>query len=201
MCCKTVADENADCLTSLDEPDARVRIHQVAKRHKDSFEWLFSDQVPFVGWLLDSGHHFSHLFWMTGKPGSGKSTAMKFAMQDSRLAKILPNTNIIAYFFHLHGKHVAQKSFKDMLTEILYQLLEDKPRLFSSVGALCRSLVQTQRTGTPDWDTNSLQSAVFSALLPPSADTVTPKIFFSLTLWTRMRTNPGTEICSISSKV
>jgi hypothetical protein len=89
---------------------------------------------------------------------------MRFAMQDPRLATLLPNTRVIAYFFHLRGQSLAQKSFHGMLTEILYQLLACGPQVYRHVAPLYDGLVHSQRKKTPDWDTETLQEAIITAL-------------------------------------
>lgn len=103
---------------------------------------------------------------------------MKFAMQDPRLTKMLPDSRVIAYFFHLRGKNIAQKSFKGMLTEILFRLIQDEPRLFNRVISFYRSLVHAQRTGTPDWDNDSLENAILKALRPSERHVLPNYAFF-----------------------
>lgn len=66
-----------------------------------------------------------------------------------------------------------------MLTEILFQLVQDEPRLFTHrVRSFYRSLVHTHRTGTPDWDTDSLENAILGVLRPIESHVLPSYAFF-----------------------
>lgn len=155
----------------MNEPAARFRVQQVdTVRHynKNTFEWLFTDQVPYSRWLCDDGENFGAIFWITGKPGSGKSTLMRFALEDSRTMSLQPsnsNGHSLAYFFHLRGKSLVQKSLRGMLMELLYQLLEKYPRSFEIIRPTFMSL----KRGKQDWNIQSLSKAFISIPYVPPA--------------------------------
>ncbi|KAI8631819.1 hypothetical protein F5Y19DRAFT_422185 [Xylariaceae sp. FL1651] len=154
-----VMDGYSDCLRSLDDPAARLRIqevYQVSRAHKGSFEWLFTDQVPFTKWLSDDGASYEPIFWLTGKPGSGKSTLMRFALEDTRTEGLLPPSigHPIAYFFHLRGKSLVQKSLQGMLKELLYQTLNQFPHFFEVLRPIYVDAMKASVHGT--WDLTSL---------------------------------------------
>ena len=157
-------DDLPDCLESLNDAEARARIRQVSPTHKDSFEWLFSDKVPFVKWLSDVNYEFSPIFWITGKPGSGKSTIMRFAMQDPRLLDLLPNGQgkPVGYFFNLRGKNIIQKSLKGMLHELVFQLLSQFPAFFECVKPIYRSMILEKRQRRPEWDVPILKQCLMA---------------------------------------
>ncbi|RYP43141.1 hypothetical protein DL770_011821 [Monosporascus sp. CRB-9-2] len=64
---------------------------QIPQRHAETFEWIFkeprqaSDGHPlwhnFPAWLEGGS---SKIYWITGKPGAGKSTLIKFVADDER---------------------------------------------------------------------------------------------------------------------
>ncbi|KAI0809525.1 hypothetical protein GGR55DRAFT_689298 [Xylaria sp. FL0064] len=127
-----------ECLRSLNEPEARIRLGEVSQAsrvNKGSFEWLFTDRVAYSEWLADDGYAYDPIFWITGKPGSGKSTLMRFALEDPRSESLLPPSigRPMAYFFHLRGKSLVQKSLQGMIQELLYQILEQFPDFFVSL--------------------------------------------------------------------
>ena len=111
---------------------------------------MFTDQVPFSRWLSDDGGEFDAIFWITGRPGSGKSTLMRFAL---------------AYFFHLRGKSLVQKSLRGMLMELLYQVLEKYPRCFELIRPTFLNLKRLKQ----DWDIRSLSQAMMHIPHIPSA--------------------------------
>ncbi|KAF7185857.1 hypothetical protein HII31_12730 [Pseudocercospora fuligena] len=58
----------------------RVAIPDAAR---NTFEWVVQPQSDFTTWLRMPGNlDRPDLFWITGKPGSGKSTLMKFISND-----------------------------------------------------------------------------------------------------------------------
>lgn len=70
-------DELLGWLTFAEIDDRR---EQVPKAHGTTFKWIFEEDndLGFVDWLRDG----KGIFWINGKPASGKSTLMKFIMQE-----------------------------------------------------------------------------------------------------------------------
>lgn len=123
------------CLKSLNVVEARIRVKNIEPAYKDTFDWLFGDDVGFRAWL--EGKNMNPIYWISGKPGSGKSTLMKFAMTSTITAKMLEKYSDIpwilaGYFFHDRGSK-AQKSTEGFLREILYQVLLQRRELFALV--------------------------------------------------------------------
>jgi hypothetical protein len=70
------------------------RQESIPKEHENTFKWIFheNDQhnvaqphSSFVHWLTTD----EPVYWISGKPGSGKSTLMKFLANDNRTRKLL----------------------------------------------------------------------------------------------------------------
>ncbi|TLD04406.1 uncharacterized protein PgNI_12016 [Pyricularia grisea] len=81
-------------------------------RHCDSFsDWMQSE---------------SKLYWLSGKPGSGKSTLVNFILQDSRTQEFLdrwkPGAITISHFFWKASSSSMQKNMKGMFCSLLHQL-------------------------------------------------------------------------------
>ncbi|KAL4732217.1 hypothetical protein ACLX1H_001226 [Fusarium chlamydosporum] len=55
------------------------RTSTIKDAHKGTFRWIFEDNstTSFKDWLVSD----RSLYWITGKPGSGKSTLMKYLLQ------------------------------------------------------------------------------------------------------------------------
>ncbi|KAI4600063.1 hypothetical protein KJ359_001164 [Pestalotiopsis sp. 9143b] len=111
-------------------------------------------------WLQDDSDEFGPLFWITGRPGSGKSTLMRFALEDRRTLELVPESSgePVAYFFHLRGKSTTQKSLKGMLKELLYQLLRQFPHFYDQIGPIFRKKVMV--LDPHEWDTSSLKDGL-----------------------------------------
>jgi hypothetical protein len=82
-------------LNTLYFPSLRQRRSHIEAAHERTFEWLLQDsqkrkslsdpKLRFQNWL-QSG---SGIFWVSGKPGSGKSTLMKYVAGHSRTVREL----------------------------------------------------------------------------------------------------------------
>jgi hypothetical protein len=116
-------------LEQLRSTETSLRFHQVEEAYRDTYEWLFTDQSLGFGSWLESD---LPLYWIKGKPASGKSTLMKFAVDDERtfnaFKKEPAKSTIAAFFFHDRGSYL-QKSLEGLLREILHTLISDIPEL------------------------------------------------------------------------
>jgi hypothetical protein len=139
----------------------------------DTFEWIFDDSPPreepthdrhdrlqgkFVRWLRSD----DTLFWISGKPGSGKSSLMSLIHDDPRTKEALSDStwdggkrlHIFAFYFWRPGS-ALQKSIAGLLRSLLYQLIQRKPEVADLVVAARLAL---------DWTMRSLLSALQDSL-------------------------------------
>ena len=114
---------------NFDESTRRLTEIEVAS--SGTFDWIFDNsELGFVNWLRnDFG-----LYWIRGKPGSGKSTLMKFLRHSPPCSQIFTewqrqrNLVTVWYFFHERGS-LLQKSFEGLLRTILLQMFSQLPQL------------------------------------------------------------------------
>ncbi|KAK3290170.1 uncharacterized protein B0H64DRAFT_368987 [Chaetomium fimeti] len=111
--------------TALDSSELELRINQVSEPFVETFEWIF-DLPVFSTWVQEwSG---PKLFWIRGKPGSGKSTLMKFILQNKQTWELFHNPTTAsleitaAFFFHYRGTAI-QKSFEGILRGLITRTL------------------------------------------------------------------------------
>lgn len=159
-------------LKSLKYPGMNARANQVEIAHANTFHWLFedehngrnrSDQDPpkttepiwsnFTDWLqADLG-----IYWIVGKPGSGKSTLMKFIWCEARtktsLEKWRPGAVMISHYFWRPGA-LLQRSIKGMLCSIVYQLVLYLPDALDYASATVAGL--EQKDADTDWSVPEL---------------------------------------------
>ncbi|KAF2442217.1 hypothetical protein P171DRAFT_433764 [Karstenula rhodostoma CBS 690.94] len=134
----------------------------------DTFEWIFavpeeaqeSDDVPkwsnFPAWLRGG----TGLYWISGKAGAGKSTLMKFLLEDERTRKILTengsDTMLVSAFIWSLGTSM-QKSLIGVLCTLLYDI-------FAQDRELCwRQMTERQggfdfKQESSDWSLQELVS-------------------------------------------
>ena len=144
----------ADFLESLENSERRNRVDQVGKPYEGTFTWLFDPQVGFRGWL--SGPQQAGIpifFWIQGKPGSGKSTLMKYALAQKETRELLAlanpgNWHLIPFFFHDRGSSI-QRSVTGLLQELLYRLVEANEKLLAFIPSrLIYQLFKRRKTAT-----------------------------------------------------
>ena len=171
------------CLESLNFAIARRRTENVAEAFGETYEWIFDPKFGFQAWL--KGEDIRTKYWIQGKPGSGKSTLMKFAKDHPLTRNLLEQYHpshwvVAAYFFHDRGTEV-QKSISGFLREILYQILRQWRPLFPLIYPLFRLnrpsssirgiefkggkediLKENDDQTSYDWSPGVLQDALFS---------------------------------------
>lgn len=115
----------------------------------------------FSNWLKST----DTIYWIIGKPGSGKSTLVKYILADPQLQQCLdiwsPGCLLISHYFWRPGSPM-QHSIKGFFCSLLRQLLE------SSEVALGRVLDTASESSTKDdvtdWSFEELQSTFLSTM-------------------------------------
>jgi hypothetical protein len=115
------------CFEELDH-----RLNSIPAPHPGSFEWMFDDAQRDRGGLLDwlGNTQGDNFFWVTGKPGSGKTAAMKFLFRNPRVFDYLEAWSghapgITSGFFFWNCGSSLQKSGVGLLRSLLYESLQD----------------------------------------------------------------------------
>jgi NACHT domain len=112
----------------------------IPKEHENTFEWILSEGhsedsslpvVNFTEWLSSN----EPVYWISGKPGSGKSTLMKYISGSLKTMNHLTGwardeTLITAsFYFWSSAKDPLQKSSTGLLRSIMFQILRQCPDL------------------------------------------------------------------------
>ena len=117
-----------------------TRQDKISAAYRRTFEWLFSDPQEskwsdFPRWLMSDAEQ---LYWITGKPASGKSTLVKFIYRDERTMQHLKQWAkrkkliICSYYFWNSGTHM-QMSEEGMARTLLHHALRQAPDLWASL--------------------------------------------------------------------
>ncbi|KAJ6783074.1 hypothetical protein PWT90_06074 [Aphanocladium album] len=138
-------------LESLAFEQIDSRHNTIEKAYGKTCAWLLT-APEYLDWLEPSKSHEHHGFlWIKGNPGAGKSTLMKFALQNSQ--KTL-RSNYISFFFNARGDEL-EKSTIGMYRSLLLQLLDKVPQLQSVFDSLGQ---ETRYKGIPQWSLQLLMS-------------------------------------------
>ncbi|OAA71494.1 Pfs, NACHT and Ankyrin domain protein [Cordyceps fumosorosea ARSEF 2679] len=110
----------------FDQMDSRKATVQTA--HTKTCRWFLSHS-DYKVWL-DAGKWTQHhgFLWISGKPGAGKSTIMKFAWSSMKSKARREQSIIASFFFNARGEYL-ERSIVGMYRSLLLQLLEGYPDL------------------------------------------------------------------------
>ncbi|KAK4038639.1 hypothetical protein C8A01DRAFT_17314, partial [Parachaetomium inaequale] len=164
--------EHQQLLISLEYETQNERRNQIVDSYADTFRWIFDcpkyepdewsiraqSSKSFLRWLHSEG---SALYWISGKAGSGKSTLMKFLVDEPQTEAELGDSAILSHFVWMAG-HKVQRSIYGLSCSLLRQLVQDDRGLSACV------LDKIPRTRGykffGDWSVQDLEAALLVAL-------------------------------------
>ncbi|CAI6331787.1 unnamed protein product [Periconia digitata] len=137
---EAIARSHIECRLSI--KDTEARFDNVETAHAETFRWILEEDQQcndpallavrehLVGWLSNGSGYFHIL----GKPGSGKSTLMKFLIRSTvTRVKLLEWAGehhlIMAYFFFWKPGDPHQKLLRGLMTSILLAAVQNYPGL------------------------------------------------------------------------
>ena len=172
-------------LDSLYSPQAEERCQRIAKAHCETFDWIFkvgsaapiSDRLQnecnFASWLS----HGAGLYWISGKPGSGKSTLMKYISRDVRTRQCLDvwagSSNLItASFYFWNAGSRVQRSLLGLLRTLFFKILTANPALIAELFPWRWRVSQRYEASVHDWAEHEFLEAlrVLKTRVAPSFD-------------------------------
>ncbi|KAL8647788.1 MAG: hypothetical protein Q9210_005353 [Variospora velana] len=127
-------------LESLFFPEIVARQEQIPEAYQETCRWIFHDPVSeqsgtrprsnFRKWLETN----NDVYWISGKPGSGKSTLMKYIVKEGVTKQLLDrwkqgSSLLIVSFFFWNAGTALQKSYTGFLRSLLYQIARQWPEM------------------------------------------------------------------------
>lgn len=129
-------------------------IEDLVRRGPSQMRWS-----SFSNWLSST----DVIYWISGKPGSGKTTLVKYILFHERTRKYLdiwsPGCMIISHYFWRPGSWM-QKSLQGLYYSLLHQLLGGSVTALNAV----RLSVTGAKDSHTDWSSAELRSAIWTAL-------------------------------------
>lgn len=112
--------------------DKYEREFRICKAHRETFSWAYGESLEdgpgtwsnMTQWLESD----DKLYWVTGKPGSGKSTFVKFLSTNPRTIRCLQKWSgalplVVAKFYFWNSGSVEQMSQEGLLQSLLLDIL------------------------------------------------------------------------------
>ena len=136
-----------------------TRYATIKTAHARTCEWLLK-KTEYQDWLdINKIQNHHGVLWIKGKPGSGKSTLVKFAVSNAR--KTRAETAIISFFFNARGEDL-EKSTLGMYRSLLYQILNSFPDLQSVLDCLRPNVLREGERYR--WEKDDLQNLFTAAI-------------------------------------
>lgn len=143
-------------LESLAFAQMDARELAIQKAHTSTCRWILANH-HYECWAQRQNDMSSNRFiWLKGKPGTGKSTMMKFLLGHIRDQLVSPmgNVVIIHFFFNARGADL-EKTTLGMYRSLLLQLLKARPKARTVLNNI---------SSTHEWTINSLETMLESAV-------------------------------------
>lgn len=176
--------------TSIRFDVINTREEAIAKTFGSTYDWILQpkprekDGKPlwenFPKWLADNSNT---VYWITGKPGSGKSTMMKFLLQQQLLRDYLSKDLgtlklLVVKYYAWNAGQDLQKSLEGLKKTLVSQALEFDPELTPKLAPRRWVLCQVLRgiSGLPTWESWEIDEA-FKVLLSQCGKTIKLALF------------------------
>jgi Cdc6-like AAA superfamily ATPase len=168
-------DDARKCLhQSLHFDSIGHRRDQVKENYPETFSWLFKDAQcddedgglehckwdSFSGWLLSSDADLP-MYWITGKPGSGKTTLVRYILSSEEtpaaLSRWKDQAVIVSHYFWKPASDPMAKNLKGFLCSLLYQILSKNTNAIDWI--LAKVETAKHKTSTSSWTESELRKA------------------------------------------
>lgn len=163
-------------LSGLSFDKRGFRHDHIPLAHRQTFEWILNKTAAarsgvtgqFARWL-ESG---SGAFWITGKPGSGKSTLMKLIAKHVSMGGLLdewagPKKLVFACHFFWSAGTAIQRSQEGLLRTVLFDIFSQAPELIQQLCPVRWDDATWERRQRP-WSVSELSSVLHKVTSLPS---------------------------------
>ena len=159
----TLANCTQECLQTLSFTETSHRYNDITNPHKTTCKWILErNAAGFPEWRENG----QGIFWIKGKPGSGKSVLLKYLLSEARRHAQTPQS-VAGFFFNGQG-FPLEHSIEGMIRSLLIQLLPQLPSSFPVVLELYKRKLSNseggQFLGPIRWSRSDLQQTLISVI-------------------------------------
>ena len=147
-------------LESLRFEDINVRGNDISLSSHGTFRWVFGEASHSWDSLSKWLEQGQKVFWINGKAGSGKSTLMKFVVNDEHTSHALnlwsngKDCMVLAFYFWLSGSKL-QRSMKGFLCSLLRQIMSNNTKVLEDT--FLKNELITRKRSVSDWSLSELK--------------------------------------------
>lgn len=159
-----------DVLRTIDYGLRTARHDNIPKAYPAIFKWVFERENPHYSYLLEWIEKGSEIFWITGKPGAGKSTFIKFVADNVETNVALrkwagANKPVVGRHYFWNAGTSIQRSQEGLLRSLLHDIFYEVPELLQE--ACPRRWARassSNRSMGPAWPTAELHRTLFAVV-------------------------------------
>ncbi|KAH9893057.1 hypothetical protein F4778DRAFT_307595 [Xylariomycetidae sp. FL2044] len=165
---RLLAELRGNFLNTLWFPEMNARENAITEAPEETVGWVYeppedlASKCRFREWLQSE----EVIFWICGKPGSGKSTLMKFLSHSPQTRSILdewrPSAQTFSFYFVEICTNPLQRQLRGCIRSILHQILgrnsEFLDQLLQSIPAL------KGKRSEHDWSLEELKTTLHAVL-------------------------------------
>ena len=141
----TFTEDQKEALQSLYFSEMHQRRNDIADAATGTCDWILNHH-NYRKWCSQS----QGLLWVKGKPGAGKSTTLRYALECAEQHRA-QNEIRASFFFHGRGPSI-QKTPLGLFRSLLHQILLAIPRVLTQFTSLFKRKSDTQGEYRKDWD-------------------------------------------------
>jgi hypothetical protein len=155
-------------LNSVDYPKRLAREDAIAEAHSTTFRWFSkvdAGSPPEIRLLQQWLKQEDGIFWISGRPGSGKSTFMKLISNhpftDELLSVWAPEGRLTkaSHYFWSSGTEV-QRSQEGLLRSLVYEILSSSPDLVRTVCPYRWKFAKQEKEIDKPWTMSELREVI-----------------------------------------
>jgi hypothetical protein len=149
----------AELLDSLTNEGENSRQQRVVQNLEGTCQWLVCKD-EFIAWKCAPQRADSKvILWIKGKPGSGKSTLMKFLIHET--IKEHPEAIVLNFFFDARGSDI-ERTLTGLFRSLLRQIFEQNSSMLDECLLRYR---QKRSKGSYQWSEDDLTKSLRTAVL------------------------------------
>lgn len=159
-----------DILETIDYEQRTARHDSIPQAYLDTFQWVFNRRTSLNSNFLEWLEKGREIFWITGKPGAGKSTFIRFVADSPETKTSLrkwagENKPVIGCHYFWSAGLSIQRSRDGLLRSLLYDIFYEAPELFpETCPRRWKRVLSSSSTIVPAWSSSELSRTIHATL-------------------------------------
>lgn len=157
-------------MQTIDYEHRTARHDRIPQAFTTTFQWVFDKNNPQDSYLLEWLEKGSEIFWVTGKPGAGKSTFIKYVADSPETKTALRkwadnNKSVIGCHYFWSSGSSIQRSRDGLFRSLLHDIFSEAPELLQEAcPRRWRRALSSHTPSGPAWSSSELIRTIFDVV-------------------------------------